>query len=112
MRRQVIYIASPYSLGDTARNVRTQVDATDRIISMGHTPFTPLLDHFIHLIHPRSDESWMVDYCLPWVERCDLILRLPGESPGADREVAHALRHGKEPCFGWDDLNAALQELE
>ena len=24
--------------------------------------------------------------------RCDALLRMPGESPGADREVAHALK--------------------
>jgi len=103
-----VYIASPYSIGDRAANVRLQLDAFDRIMGMGHLPFAPLLNHFQHLVHPRSDESWIHDYCLPWVERCDIILRLPGVSVGADIEVGHAIKHGVEPCFGWSDLDVAL----
>jgi hypothetical protein len=109
--RRCIYIASPYSIGDLTFNVRVQLDAFERIMNMGHLPFAPLLDHFQHLVHPRSDESWIHDYCLPWVERCDLILRLPGVSVGADLEVSHAIRHGVEPCFGWGDLEVALVDL-
>ena len=106
--RSSIYIASPYSIGDRAANVRLQLDAFERIMGMGHLPFAPLLNHFQHLVHPRSDESWIHDYCLPWVERCDLILRLPGVSLGADLEVGHGIKHGVEPCFGWSDLDVAL----
>jgi hypothetical protein len=98
--RSSIYIASPYSIGDRAANVRLQLDAFNRIMGMGHLPFAPLLNHFQHLVHPRSDESWIHDYCLPWVERCDLILRLPGVSMGADLEVGHAIKHGVEPWVG------------
>jgi len=108
--RSSIYIASPYSIGDRAANVRLQLDAFNRIMGMGHLPFAPLLNHFQHLVHPRSDESWIHDYCLPWVERCDLILRLPGVSMGADLEVGHAIKHGVEPCFGWGDLEVALED--
>jgi hypothetical protein len=108
--RRSIYIASPYSIGDLTANVRVQLDAFERIMNMGHLPFAPLLDHFQHIVHPRSDESWLYDYCLPWVERCDLILRLPGVSVGADLEVGHAIKHGVEPCFGWSDLDVALAD--
>ena len=108
--RRSIYIASPYSIGDLTANVRVQLDAFERIMEMGHLPFAPLLDHFQHIVHPRSDESWLYDYCLPWVERCDLILRLPGVSFGADIEVGHAIKHGVEPCFGWSDLQVALDD--
>jgi len=108
--RRSIYIASPYSIGDLTANVRVQLDAFERIMEMGHLPFAPLLDHFQHIVHPRSDESWLYDYCLPWVERCDLILRLPGVSFGADIEVGHAIKHGVEPCFGWSDLEVALDD--
>ena len=30
---------------------------------------------------------------LAWIERCDALLRMPGESSGADREVEHARAH-------------------
>jgi len=34
-------------------------------------------------------DTWL-DCDLPWVEVCDAVLRLPGESAGADRECNHA----------------------
>lgn len=36
-----VYIASPYTLGDIAVNVRKQMDVTDILISKGFLPFTP-----------------------------------------------------------------------
>ncbi len=107
--RRCIYVASPYSIGDQAVNVRVQLDAAHRITEMGHLPFAPLLNHLWHLTHPRSNQAWLDEYCLPWVERCDLLLRLPGTSPGADLEVNHAINHGIEPCFGWEDLEFTLE---
>ena len=84
-----IYIASPYTKGDQAENVRRQLEVADKLMSMGHTPFLPLLSHFQHLCFPRPYEDWMrVD--LEWLYCCDALLRLDGESEGADREVEEA----------------------
>ena len=35
-------------------------------------------------------ETWM-EYDLAWLGACEALLRLPGHSPGADREVRYAL---------------------
>lgn len=92
-----IYIASPYTLGDPAVNVKRQIDTADELITAGFAPFTPLLSHFQHMIHPRPYEDWTkLDF--KWVEVCDCLLRLEGESKGADAEVALALELGK-PVF-------------
>lgn len=86
---KVVYISSPYSTGDQAVNVKKQIDATSILIDEGFCPVTPLLTHFVHMCHPKSYEEWMaIDMEL--VKRSDCVLRLPGESKGADREVGLA----------------------
>lgn len=84
-----VYIASPYTKGDIAVNVKRQIDAVDQLMNLGFAPFAPLYSHFQHIVHPRPYQDWLaVD--LEWVEVCDCVLRLDGESAGADAEVAKA----------------------
>lgn len=90
---QRIYVAGPYTLGDVAVNVATAIEYGDRLLTMGFSPFVPHLCHFWHYKHPHHYEEWL-DWCLEWVEQCDALLRIPGESKGADREVMHAIKHG------------------
>lgn len=82
-----IYIACPYTKGDTAMNVRASLFAQDAIESMGHMAYNPLLSHFQHLVLPHRDVDWWYEKDLKWLRECDALLRLPGESVGADREV-------------------------
>jgi hypothetical protein len=38
------------------------------------------------MIFPHDYELWLeIDFA--WVKKCDALIRLPGESSGADREV-------------------------
>ena len=60
--------------------------AADLLIQMGIAPYVPHLSHFQHMMWPHDYEVWMA-VGLAWLRTCDAILRLPGESPGADREV-------------------------
>lgn len=106
----LIYIASPYRLGDQATNVRTQIEAAHRIMDMGHAPVTPLLSHFLDLRRSRPPEDWILAD-LAIVPRCDVVLRLPGESSGADREVELAEDNDVSVCFGWTDLDVLLTLL-
>jgi hypothetical protein len=41
-----------------------------------------------------------------------VVLRLPGESQGADGEVALARERGLPVAFGWEQLEAALKQSE
>ena len=85
-----VYIASPYTHGDGAVNVRRQIDAVDVLMSNGFAPFAPLYSHFQHLVHPRPYTDW-IEIDLFWVSEMDCVLRLSGESKGADMEVRHAM---------------------
>lgn len=84
-----VYIASPYTLGDVAVNVKHQMDAADELIEAGFAPFVPLYFHFQHMAHPRPYEDW-TRLDMEWLPCCDCLLRLPGESRGADDEVKYS----------------------
>lgn len=88
-----VYVAGPYTKGDVAVNVKNGIQAGNRIIAAGHAPFVPHLSHFQHMESPQPYETWMaIDFA--WVEACDVLWRIPGDSAGADREVAHAIKLG------------------
>jgi hypothetical protein len=98
-----IYIASPYSRGDVAANVKRQIDVADILIASGYAPFVPLLSHFQHMIHPRPEEDWKrLD--MEWLRGCSAVLRLYGHSPGADAEVIEAERLGIPVYYSLDEL--------
>lgn len=84
-----VYIASPYTKGDVAVNVRTQLEMANKLMDLGFAPFAPLYSHFQHMAFPRPYEDW-INIDLEWVKVCDAVLRLPGESKGADGEVLYA----------------------
>jgi len=84
-----VYIASPYSIGDQVVNVRRQITTADELMDLGFIPFVPLLSHFQHMIYPRPYEDW-IKMDMTWVKTCDCLLRLSGESKGADIEVERA----------------------
>ena len=94
-----VYIASPYTKGDVAVNVREQIKVADGLMDLGHNPYVPLLSHFRHLLFPRPYEDWTKND-LEWVKVCDCLIRLEGESSGADAEVAYAKKLGIPVYYG------------
>lgn len=98
-----VFIASPYTLGDVAVNVKVQIDTADELMNLGFTPFVPLLSHFQHLSKPRPYEDWIAND-LEWLSACDCLLRLPGDSKGADGEVRYAKRTYKNVFYSIDEL--------
>ena len=90
---KTIYIAAPYTQGDTAWNVRRAIDLEEYLFNKGYHVFNPLLTHFVHMIHARPYEFWLKED-LYWLEKCDAIVRIQGPSNGADREVVAATHLG------------------
>jgi hypothetical protein len=98
-----VYIASPYTLGDVGRNVHESMRAADELVKLGHVPYAPLLSHLWHLIIPHTPDFWYrLD--LRWLEACDIVLRLPGQSVGADNEVKRALELGMPVGFSIEEI--------
>jgi nucleoside 2-deoxyribosyltransferase len=92
-----IYVSGPITKGMMDLNCRNGILVAERLRQLGFVPFCPHVSIIWNMVTPVPYEGWMT-MDLAWVERCDAVLRMPGESPGADREVAHALAQGK-PVF-------------
>src|ERR1700756_4979544 len=81
-----VYVAGPYTKGDVAVNVRNAYEAANRLADLGFAPFVPHATHFWHMLFPRPYEFWL-DLDNQFLPFCEAVLRLPGESSGADKEV-------------------------
>ena len=67
----------------------------DGMVKRGFVPFVPHNDMVQYMLDPDTlDYETILLQDLAWVKKCDALLRLPGESPGADREVQYALSQG------------------
>lgn len=98
-----VYIASPYSLGDKQENVQRQIDCAHLLLDLGHCPIWPLASHYLELSRARPYEQWLeMDFEL--IRRCDVLLRLDGESSGAIKEVEFARSIGKRVVFSVNEL--------
>lgn len=104
---KTVYIASPYTKGDVAVNVRESFLAADKLVELGFVPFPPLFCHFWHFLSPKTYEIWMM-LDREWVLRCDALLRLPGESKGADEEVELALKNNIPVFYSIAQLHGVL----
>ena len=102
MIKKLIYIAAPYS-SNPEMNVTKALEAADILFERGYIPVIPHLYHQWHNISPKSYDKWM-EMGSAMLERCDGVLRLPGESPGADEEVRMAQELDKPVYFGLDDV--------
>lgn len=98
-----IYVAGPYTKGDVAVNVKNAIVAGNNLRSLGFTPFIPHLTHFWHLIQEHEIDYWY-RYDMEWLEKCDALFRLPGESNGADAEEARALELGLPVFHSFPDV--------
>lgn len=104
-----VYVAGPYS-SDPEACTATAIAAGAALLDAGHAPFVPHLAHYWHTLHGgRPYEDWMrID--LAWLAAADAVLRLPGESSGADRETALADELGIPVFHDLDELLADLPE--
>lgn len=100
---QIIFISSPYTIGNQLDNVQRQVEAAHTLMDYGYAPLAPLLSHYLEQWRSRPWEEWMeIDFVL--LAKCDALLRLDGESRGADLEVAEARRLGIPVVYSVDEL--------
>lgn len=100
---KVVYIASPYSNGSQAANVAKQMEAYIYLANMGYCPIAPLLSHFLEIYHSFKFSNWLeIDKKL--ISISDIVLRLDGESVGADIEVEYAKNLGKKIVYSIEKI--------
>ncbi len=126
--RTRVYIAGPISKGDLVHNLNQATAAFVALAKAGFAPFCPHWSAYCKRATSRR-EAWGVEVTcqatvegndqmthadwmgvdLPWVEVSDALLRLPGESTGADMEVHHARAHGVPVFHSIEDLVAHFE---
>lgn len=84
-----VYIAGPISKGDSFDHVGNACHVWRELFCRGVPAFCPHWSGMQQMVAPISWEEWLA-YDLPWVAGAAAVLRLPGESRGADVEVRHA----------------------
>lgn len=101
-----IYVAGPITQGTPIQNVVNGVSVANELMNRGFVPFVPHLSYYWHNLHHERDyEDWLA-YDFEWITRCDALLRLPGYSPGADREIEFCTDRGIPVFYHiWDLLN-------
>lgn len=103
----LVYLAGPiHGSGSPETNLDIALRAAEMLYDAGFTPFVPNLFGQWERRYPleglEGQEKWMaMDF--EWLSRCDVLVRIPGRSPGADREVELAQELGI-PVFANDDV--------
>lgn len=102
---KTVYIASPYTKpeGKQEENTLESFRIASELIDLGFTPYAPLWSHYLDIHHPKDYKTWL-DLDFEWLEKCDCVLRLPGESSGADQEVKLAEKLGIPVFYDVEEL--------
>lgn len=126
MTKRRIYIAGPIAKGDLKHNIQQATDAFIALAKSGFAPFCPHWSCFsgpivnlggapiaYAMVTPNdlTHADWLgID--LSWVSVSDCVLRLPGESVGADMEVRFARQNNIPVFFAVDECVNWLKSQE
>ena len=115
----LIYLAGPIS-SDPLRHTYQAIKLAAELAKMGWLIHVPHVSVLAEMFAPLPYESWMhLDFagirrCDALIRRCDALIRLPGESPGADRELELARELGlpvvRTVPNGWTMIIADIDE--
>lgn len=105
----LVYLAGPYTHPDPVENTNEICRVATELLDAGVcAPVVPHVSLLWHLVTPRPYDFWLgID--LAYLARCDALCRLPGESSGADGEVAFAEERGIPVIHGVDALRYWLR---
>jgi hypothetical protein len=100
-----VYVSGPFTQGHRWVNIQHAIAAADELLCAGHVPWVPHLTHWWDQLFLHEYEEWM-QYDLAWLAQCEALIRLPGFSPGGDREVQRAKQLGIQVFHGVDTFLA------
>lgn len=88
----MVFISGPIT-SQALSCVRDSLPVYKFLLDNGAVPVGLQFAIIAEMVDPLSYEEWM-DYAYGLIDHCDLLVRLPGESSGADREVDYASKRG------------------
>jgi hypothetical protein len=116
VRRPRIYISGPITNGGSIQSqevikehVGAAITAMLALIQRGMSPLAPQLTYYADPSGLIGHEVWL-DVDTSWIDMSDALLRLPGESKGADFECDYAAKHGIPVFADVDSLAQCFEE--
>lgn len=106
--RPTTYLSGPITKGDRQHNFDQAADAQRRLMAAGFAVLNPMLTMLLPGAWDIPHSTW-IDNDLPWIAKAKAVLRLPGESVGADQEVAFARLKG---ISVYDDIDHLIADME
>lgn len=97
-----VYVSGPYT-SDPEKCTARAVDVGQTILKHGYATFVPHLSHYWDTLHHQNHYEFWMTIDLSWIRSAHVLVRIPGESSGADREVELAHELGI-PVFEWDGV--------
>ena len=88
MKPPLVYVAGPITR-DPFGAVRKSIPVWRQLRKLGVAPFMPQWSILPEMVESIAYEDWLA-YDFDIIRNCDGLVRLEGESPGADREVEFA----------------------
>ncbi len=97
MERPLLYLSGPLSNGGTLpiwqqkEHVRFASEMALTLIRRKFAVYCPAWSVLgEELVHDHLSHAEWIENDLPWIAQADALYRLPGDSKGADLEIAHA----------------------
>ena len=95
--KRIVYVAYPYTYDDPVENTHSAMQIANTLVDLGFVPYIPHMSLIWHLVYPRPVEFWY-EQDIYFLKKCDALLRMGGESGGADNEILVA-KENKIPVF-------------
>lgn len=108
MEKAMVYVAGPIT-SNPFGCVRESVPVFLELREMGLVPFMPQWSVLPEMIEKIDYEVWL-EHDFDIIRHCQAIVRLPGDSPGADREGMFGAELGI-PIFLWPDDKEAIYKF-
>lgn len=109
--RPRVYLSGPITKGDREANFQQAADAHKALIAAGFAVLNPMLTMRLPGAFAIGHDTWIAND-LPWVAVADAVLRLPGESKGADIECEHAAIYGIPVFYDAAELRRFFSESQ
>ena len=101
-----VYIAAPLGKEENWKeNIAKAVEAWTELTRLGFYAYCPHINCYLHNDSEADfDYEFWLDYDIAWLDICDYLLRLPGYSPGAEREMRYAHENGIKVVYTLPEL--------
>lgn len=97
--KPLVYLAGPITKPNPMANTNEAIHTATGLLHDGLcVPFVPQLSILWDTVLPLPYEDWLA-YDFDVIRHCHALLRIPGESAGADREIVHAREIGVPVFF-------------